>query len=200
MIFSDHPPSRPDSSHRMLVSRDWRFRCRRAPSSSQCRLTWSVRPFLVCSRRVIYTGRRPHLRRLFDLPNPAHPRPHQPSTIVKSTINNQQSEIHLIPAKTAAKRNLGKAVWRDTLATNDFPSEISKPDQIQASSGAFFLTAFQLYPNSLFFPQPPLPRPPVFAEATTGRLVFPNGSFRGLPQKAKPLAPAPLKSMASKRH
>ena len=32
--------------------------------------------------------------------------------------------------------------------------------------------------------QPPFPRPPVFAEATTGRPVRPNGSFRGLPQKA----------------
>jgi hypothetical protein len=42
--------------------------------------------------------------------------------------------------------------------------------------------------------QPPFPRPPVFAayfaeatkakKATTGRPVRPNGSFRGLPQKA----------------
>jgi hypothetical protein len=35
--------------------------------------------------------------------------------------------------------------------------------------------------------QPPFPRPPVFAKATTGRPVRPIGSFRGLPQKANSL-------------
>jgi hypothetical protein len=84
-------------------------------------------------------------------------------------------------------------------AVDENRREISLFCQIPASSGAFFLSAFQfsafqLYPNPPFPPQPPFPRPPVyaayFAEATkakkaaTGRPVRPNGSFRGLPQKA----------------
>lgn len=38
--------------------------------------------------------------------------------------------------------------------------------------------------SSPFRPQPPFSRPPVFAKASTGRPVRPNGSISGLPSKA----------------
>jgi hypothetical protein len=81
--------------------------------------------------------------------------------------------------KTVAKRNLGKAVWRATLTANENCRESFRYRQISASSGAFFLSAFQfsafqLYPNPLFPRNPHFPAPP----------VRPNGSFRSLPQKA----------------
>ena len=52
--------------------------------------------------------------------------------------------------------------------------------------GGLFLSGREFWPNNGHGrPSPPLFfRPPVFAEATTGPPVRPNGSFRGLPRKA----------------
>jgi hypothetical protein len=60
----------------------------------------------------------------------------------------------------AAKRILGKAAPRATLTANENRRKFSQFHQIPASSGAFFLSAFQfsafqIYPNSPFPPQPP---------------------------------------------
>ena len=45
--------------------------------------------------------------------------------------------------KTAAKKSIGKAVWKATLATNEHRREFSRYRQIPAFCGAFFLAAFQ---------------------------------------------------------
>ena len=88
-------------------------------------------------------------------------------TTVAAWFSNPAEDPGQTRRKTAAERILGTAVRRANLALIENCDKISLFCQIPASSGAFFLSAFQLYPDSRF------PCPPV-------RL---NGSFRSLPQK-----------------
>jgi hypothetical protein len=72
-----------------------------------------------------------------------------------------------------AKRIIGKAALTATLEVDENRREVSRYRQIPASSGAFFLSAFQfsafqLYPNSPFSPQPLFPPPPVRSPALSG--------------------------------
>jgi hypothetical protein len=101
--------------------------------------------------------------------------------------------------KTVAKINLGTVVRRATLAANENRREISRVSRLPARTGDFsyrntVTRSTETLLPSPFPPQPPFPRPPVYAAyfaeatkakmATTGRPVRPNGSFRSLPQKA----------------
>jgi hypothetical protein len=91
--------------------------------------------------------------------------------------------------KTAAKRNLGKAVGRGTLAANENRRELSQFRQKPASSGAFFLSAFQRFSISAFqhfsfIKIPPLfPRNPLFPVSGPA-----TNSFNGLHPKSNFLA------------
>ena len=72
--------------------------------------------------------------------------------------------------KNRRQRNLGKAVWRATLTANENRRESFRYRQISASSGAFFLSAFQFSAFQLY-PNPPFPRNPHFpALQSTPRL------------------------------
>jgi len=62
---------------------------------------------------------------------------------------------------TAAEKNLGKAVCKNTLAPNETCRKISKSHQILASSGAFSVSVFSIsaLPKSPFSPATPISPP-----------------------------------------
>jgi hypothetical protein len=173
-----------------------------------------------CLQVFCLAANRPLLRHLLQQnpwPNPAHPRPHHPSSGIfpQSQISNFKHPIHHPPhpraseairprpkpnmagtrnpfgrrphpgsrihltsrqpayRKTVAKRNLGKAVWRATLTANENRRESFRYRQISASSGAFFLSAFQFSAFQHFsFTQIPLfPRNPHFPPSSLRRLL-----------------------------
>ena len=81
-------------------------------------------------------------------------------------FSNTPDAAHRPQKTTAAKINLGKAVWKSTLEANENLYEFSRFRRSSAFCGVSFLSefqfsAFQLYRNSPFPPQPPFPRPPV---------------------------------------
>ena len=79
---------------------------------------------------------------------------------------NAGFRIHLIPPgdlkKTAAKRNLGKAVWRATLATNECDRQNQKRPSRHCCCVAFFFSAHCSLGTFHFF-RPPFPCPPVLS-------------------------------------
>jgi hypothetical protein len=95
-------------------------------------------------------------------------------TTAGSWFSNTPEDPDRLAEKADAERILGKAAWRATITTNEHRYEFSRSRPISAFSGAFFLSAFQLYQVPPFPPQPPFPRHP----------VRPNGSFRDIQQKA----------------
>ena len=102
---------------------------------------------------------------------------------------NPGSRIHLtsrklIRQKTAAKRNLGKAVRKATLAANENRREISRVSRLTACCGAFFLSAFQRFSVSAF------QRFSVSAFQRFSVSVFQHFSFTQIPlSPATPISP-----------
>jgi hypothetical protein len=99
---------------------------------------------------------------------------------------NPGSRIHLtsrklIRQKAAAKRNLGKAARRATLAANEFPSEISKLGQIPARLGVFSYRNTAHCRTEALLP-PPFPPQPLFPRLRSGQSLFQRPS----PQKQIP--------------
>lgn len=88
------------------------------------------------------------------------------------------------------KRNLGKAAWKSTLTLDERDCYNQQWRLPHGCFVAFFFSAHCLLETFQFFlplpPQPPFPRPPVFAEATKGRPV--PLAFSGASRRSKHLA------------